>query len=95
MTVSVTPGRIGQDDVHIVVDQGLDAVEPSTSATLSLALEAQGVELDAITMTPSGPDHYSAFAVLVPFAGSWDVSVSVVATDGSVTEFGGTLVIPA
>jgi copper transport protein len=94
VTVSVTPGRIGQNDVHLTVDQGLDAVEPTTSATLNLALEAQGTELDEITMTPSGPDHYSAFAVLIPFAGSWDVSVAVVATDGSVTALGGTLVIP-
>lgn len=94
-TITITPAAVGANDIHVTVTQPSDAVEPSTSASLRLALPDLGIEPESVSMSPSGADHYSAFGVLFAFAGNWDISLVIETSSGDSVLMQTTVAIPA
>jgi len=79
-TLTVTPARVGANDLHLTVVLPASALEPSVSATAQITLPERGLAADNIVMVNEGPDHYSAYSVQFPFAGAWRVDIVVVTT---------------
>ncbi len=79
-TLTVTPARVGANDLHLTVVLPAAALEPSESATVRVSLPERGIDSGSIVMAAEGPDHYSAYSVQFPFAGSWQVDILVATT---------------
>ena len=76
-SLTVTPARVGANDIHLTVTLPADAVEPTVGATVRISLAERGIAPESIAMVGEGPDHYSAFGVQIPFAGTWQVDILV------------------
>jgi copper transport protein len=80
--VTVTPAHVGSVDVHVVVSEP-DAVTPTSDLTMSISLPERGLGEVAVPLAPDGPDHYSAFGVNIPVAGTWSLSLDLTRGDGT------------
>jgi copper transport protein len=79
--ITVTPAVVGSDDVHVIISQ-TGAVEPVAAARLSLSLPERNIAPQDVALTPDGPDHYSAFAVQIPYVGIWTADLVVTTAGG-------------
>ena len=82
--VTVTPGRVGENEVHLVITPPGGSIAPVASATVQAELPAADLGLVSATMQNIGRNHYTGTIVL-PEAGDWNLVITVdVATGQSV-----------
>ena len=84
VSITVTPARVGSNDFHVLVEQQ-GSVTPSAEARLSISRPDAGIGEVSVPLAPDGPDHYSAFGVRIPTAGTWQVVIEVDSADGATT----------
>jgi copper transport protein len=77
VTLTVTPAQVGVNELHLLVALPVTATEPSQSASVRFSLPERGIDGLAVALAPEGPDHYSAYGVQLPYAGTWTVAVTV------------------
>ena len=82
VSLVVTPAVEGANDFHLVVDES-DAVAPTAEARLSISRPEAGISEVSIPLAPDGPNHYSAYGVSIPQAGTWQVAIEVGRADGT------------
>ena len=82
VSLVVTPAVEGANDFHLVMDES-DAVTPTAEARLSISRPEAGISEVSIPLAPDGPNHYSAYGVSIPQAGTWQVAIEVGRADGT------------
>ncbi len=82
VSLVVTPAVEGANDFHLVMDES-DAVTPTAEARLSISRPEAGISEVSIPLAPDGPNHYSAYGVSIPQAGTWQVTIEVDRADGT------------
>lgn len=74
--VSITPGRVGTNEVHLVITPPGGSIAPVVSATARMSLPARSIPSVPVTMSASGPNHYTG-NITLPFAGDWTLEIVV------------------
>ena len=91
--VSIGPGHIGANEIHVVVTPQGGSLEPVASAEARVANEAAGLPASPVALTDEGPNHFSG-SVTFPAAGEWTLELIVETADGDTVLMSGTVVIP-
>lgn len=74
--VSITPGRVGTNEFHLVITPAGGSIDPVVSATARMSLPTQSLPSVPVTMSASGPNHYTG-NITLPFAGDWTLEIVV------------------
>jgi len=77
--VTVTPGRVGQNEIHLVITPPGGSVDPVVS-TSAQATFAAGAPV-AATLESIGPNHYTG-TITLKTAGEWNLQLIVEPTKG-------------
>ncbi|MBK5330783.1 MAG: copper resistance protein CopC [Ilumatobacteraceae bacterium] len=77
--VTVTPGRVGQNEVHLVITPPGGSLEPVVSTSVQ-ATFASGAPVPA-TLESIGPNHYTG-TITLSTAGDWNLQIIVEPTPG-------------
>ena len=80
--ITVTPGRVGSNEVHLVITPPGGSITPVTSATARMTLPSDDVPVSPVTITADGPNHYTG-TITLPFRGDWTLEVLVEITAGN------------
>ncbi|MEP7113685.1 MAG: copper resistance protein CopC, partial [Ilumatobacteraceae bacterium] len=68
--VTVTPGRVGQNEVHLVITPPGGSIDPVVSTTVEAQLPSAGTGVVPAILEAIGPNHYTGTIVLSQ-AGDW------------------------
>ena len=77
--VTVTPGRVGQNEVHLVITPPGGSLDPVVSTSVQ-ATFASGAPVPA-TLESIGPNHYTG-TITLSTAGDWNLQIIVEPTQG-------------
>ncbi len=80
--VTVTPGQVGVNDVHVVLVPPGGNLRPVVGLTVRLALEARGVANLVVPVEASGTNHFIG-SIALPFSGDWRLDLVVEVDVGS------------
>ncbi len=78
--VSLSPGSVGGNEVHITMTPPGGSITPVVSATARVSLPAADIPLSPVTLVKEGPNHYSG-SITFPRSGDWTFEVIVQITD--------------
>ena len=81
VNVTVSPGRVGPVEMHVIITKPGGSLEPVASARVRLSSRQQGVPPITVEPTEVGPNHFVATAQ-IPYAGEWKLDVILVESDG-------------
>lgn len=81
VAVSIAPGKIGKNEIHIVIldDAGAPLEVPEVRAELSLRTRSVGPI--PVALTYLGAAHYAAADASLPMSGTWELAVTVRTSD--------------
>jgi copper transport protein len=91
--VTVTPGRVGQNEVHLVITPPGGSIEPVVSTTVQAEQQLAGTGPVPATLQVIGPNHYTGTIVL-SVAGNWTLQITVEPTSGQSVVLSSILPIP-
>jgi len=91
--VTVTPGRVGQNEVHLVITPPGGSIAPVVSSTVHAEQQLAGTGVIAASMQAIGPNHYTGTIVL-PVSGNWTLQIIVEPTQGQSVVLSSLLPIP-
>jgi copper transport protein len=91
--VTLTPGRTGDNQVHLVITPAGGSLTPVTNATARMDLPSRDIPASPVTMQADGADHYTG-DITLPFSGDWTLDVIVEVTPGNTVLFTTTVPIP-
>lgn len=82
--VSVGPGSVGSNEVHILITPPGGSLTPVASATARVSLPEANIPFSPVTLVDEGPNHYSG-TIVFPRSGSWtfEIIVQVTASDSA------------
>ena len=80
--ITVTPGRVGSNDIHLVLTPPGGSLRPVVSVTARMALPERDLPAQPVTITADGPNHYIGVITLA-YSGDWDLDVVVELTPGN------------
>jgi copper transport protein len=75
----VEPGAVGRNDIHLYASTPTGS--PPLEATAEVSLPARDIAPIELRLEPTGPGHWSAFAVDLPIAGDWRLVVTLLLSD--------------
>lgn len=80
--ISLSPGSVGGNEVHIVMTPPGGSIAPVSSATARVSLPSADIPLSPVTLVKEGPNHYSG-SITFPRSGDWtfELVVNITATD--------------
>ena len=91
--VTVTPGRVGENEVHLVITPPGGGITPVVSTTVGAELPAAGSGLVPAILESIGPNHYTGTIVLTQ-AGDWTLQITVEPTQGQSVVLSAPMPIP-
>lgn len=91
--VSITPGQVGGNEIHIVVTPPGGGITPVAGATARVSLPSGNVPFSPVTLTNDGPNHFSG-QVTFPRSGDWTLEVVVQVTEADSALLKSTVTIP-
>ncbi|MEO8266918.1 MAG: copper resistance protein CopC [Ilumatobacteraceae bacterium] len=91
--VTVTPGRVGENEVHLVITPSGGGITPVVSTTVEAELQAAGTGLVPAILESIGPNHYTGTIVLTR-AGDWNLQITVEPTQGQSVVLSAPMLIP-
>ena len=91
--VSITPGQVGSNEIHIVITPPGGSINPVAGVTARVSLPAQNLPFSPVTVTNEGPNHFSG-QVTFPRSGDWTLEVVVQVTDSDSALLKATVTIP-
>lgn len=91
--VTVTPGHVGQNEIHLVVTSPGGSLDPVVSATVQAEQPAASIDFVPATMEAIGPNHYTGTIALTA-AGDWNLQITVEPTLGQSVVLNATVPIP-
>jgi copper transport protein len=74
--VSISPGSVGANEVHLVVTPPGGNLAPVTSLTARMALPEANLPESPVTIDSAGPNHYIG-AITLPRSGQWTLEIIV------------------
>ncbi len=80
--VTVTPGRVGANEVHLVLTPPGGSLTPVTSVQARMSLPERGVPATPVTIVADGPNHYTG-SITLAFAGDWTLELIIEVTPGN------------
>ncbi len=78
--VSIGPGSIGSNEIHIVITPPGGALAPVTSVSARVSLPVDDIPASPVTLVREGPNHYSG-SVTFPRAGGWTFELIIQVTE--------------
>lgn len=77
LNVTIDPARVGAAVSHLYATPPGGSLIKAEEATMNLALPSKGVDDLAVALEAAGPNHFSSTGLRFPFAGRWQVTVTV------------------
>jgi hypothetical protein len=74
--VSLGPGRVGANEIHVFITPPGGSISPVGSLTTRVSLPAKGIPFAPVTLVQEGPNHYSG-NVTFPTSGDWTLELVV------------------
>jgi copper transport protein len=91
--VTVTPGRVGENEVHLVITPPGGSIDPVVSTSVAAELASAGTGPVPGILESIGPNHYTGTIVLSQ-SGVWDLQITVEPTAGQTVVLSSALPIP-
>jgi copper transport protein len=91
--ITVTPGRVGANEVHIVVTPAGNSLTPVVGATVRVSLPSRDIPDTPVTLVADGPNHFTGNVTLA-FAGDWTFELVLETTPGATVLLSTTVPIP-
>ncbi len=91
--LTVTPGRVGNNEVHLVLTPPGGSIQPVASVQARMSLPSEQVPASPVSLEPDGPNHATG-TITLPFAGDWTLDVIVEITPGNTALLTTTVPIP-
>lgn len=91
--VTVTPGRVGANEVHLVITPPGGGITPVVSTTVEAELQSARTGLVPGILESIGPNHYTGTIVLTQ-AGDWNLQITVEPTQGQSVVLSAPMPIP-
>jgi copper transport protein len=85
--VSVTPGRTGTNEVHLLLSSTSGSLLGRSEATARIRLPEAGIPNLPITLETVAPGHWVGMAVDFPEPGTWDLEVLITVAEGQQVRF--------
>jgi copper transport protein len=79
--VSVTPARVGPNQVHITATKPTGEVAPLVGISATLSNPDKGVAPIDVKLLKVGGTHYQSTGVTIPFAGKWRLEIKGLVSD--------------
>lgn len=92
--ITITPGRIGQNEMHLVITPAGGSLQPVISAEARVSLPERNLPNTPIALVADGSNHYSGQLTLA-FGGDWTLEVIVEVSSGNSLLLGTTVPIPS
>jgi copper transport protein len=92
-SVTISPGSVGKNDVHIFVTPPGGSLKPVAAVTARVLLPSASIPESPVTLKKEGPNHYSG-AVTFPRAGNWTLEIIVNVNGADSVLLKGTVPIP-
>ncbi|MHB1090828.1 MAG: copper resistance CopC/CopD family protein [Ilumatobacteraceae bacterium] len=78
--VTITPTRVGQAEVHVIVTPPGGALGQVISASARVSLPERNIPNIPIELIKTGPNHFTG-VVNIAYAGTWELEILVVPTE--------------
>ena len=91
--VTVTPGQVGGNQIHLVITPPGGSLQPVTGATARVSLPDRDIPNAPVTLAAEGPNHFSGLLTL-PYAGTWKLELIVETSPGSTVLLSADVPIP-
>jgi copper transport protein len=91
--VTVTPGRVGQNEVHLIITPPGGSIDPVVSTSVQAALPSASTGEVPGVLESIGPNHYTG-AIVLSQAGDWTLQILVEPTAGQTVLLSAILPIP-
>ncbi len=91
--VTLGPGRVGSNEMHILVTPAGGALTPVAGVTARISQPARGIAELQVTVTSQGANHFSG-SVTLPAGGDWTLELIVETAPGSSTLISTVIAIP-
>jgi len=91
--VSIGPGQVGSNEIHVVITPQGGSIEPVVSAEARISDVAAGRPASPVALVAEGPNHYSG-SLTFPVSGDWLLEVIVDAGSGQAVLLSTTVTIP-
>lgn len=91
--VTVTPGRVGPNEVHLVITPPGGAIDPVVSTNVEAELQVEGINFVPATLQDIGPNHYTGTIQLAK-SGQWNLQITVAPTQGTTVVLSSVMPIP-
>ena len=91
--ISLSPGRVGSNEVHIVMTPAGGSITPVVSATARIALPSAELPFAPVDLVRDGANHYSG-PVTFPQSGNWTFELVVQITETETVLLKSTVPIP-
>ncbi|MEX1106632.1 MAG: copper resistance protein CopC [Ilumatobacteraceae bacterium] len=91
--ITITPGRVGANEVHIVVTPAGNSLTPAAGATARMTLPSRDIPDTPVTLVADGPNHFTGNVTLA-FSGDWTFELVLEPTPGSTVLLSTTVPIP-
>ena len=91
--VTVTPGRVGANEMHLVITPAGGSIQPVASVQARMSLPEREVPKTPVTIVADGPNHYTG-SIALAFSGDWTLELIIEATPGNTLLLTTTVPIP-
>lgn len=91
--VTVTPGHVGQNEIHLVITPPGGSIDPVVSTTAQAELQSAGIGFVPATLRAIGPNHYTG-TISLSEAGDWNLQITVEPTQGQSVVLSSSVPIP-
>ena len=91
--LSLGPGSVGANDVHVTVTPPGGSINPVVAVTARVSLPPEGIPVSPVTLVQDGANHYSG-SVTLPRSGDWTFELMIQITDSDSVLLKTTVPIP-
>jgi copper transport protein len=91
--ITVTPGRVGQNEVHLVITPPGGSIAPVTSTGVRASPPSGGATLVPASLKSIGPNHYTG-TISLSESGSWKLQITVEPAPGQSVVLSSAVPIP-
>lgn len=92
-SVSISPGSVGGNDIHVLVTPPGGSIVPVASASARVSLPSAGIPLSPVELVSEGVNHFSG-KVTFPESGDWTLELIVNLTETDSVLLKATVTIP-
>ncbi|MGD9995294.1 MAG: copper resistance protein CopC [Ilumatobacteraceae bacterium] len=80
--VTLTPGRVGANELHLVVTSPGGSLTPVSDASARMELPSRSIPTTPVTIEQDGANHYTG-SITLPFEGDWTLEIVIEVTPGN------------